>query len=447
MNHSVMAAGAGRADITPHVGTCLYGYAPDIRSVSVHDRLFVTVLALRQGGKSALLVNITAGDLQTELAGSLRSRLAGRFGIPASNVLLSVTHTHSAPNISGEPGWGGIDEAYIGEFLLSGLDSAAEQALAAMAECEVAVGTVRSEVGVNRRQVARDGAVFLGQNPWGPLDAVMTVASLRDRRTHRGILNLIHYGCHGTAAGCNREITRDWPGVMTDCLERESGTVTAFWNGAMGDSGPRLANGKTTGDIRYMEELGGVAASDAMRAWRSLGPYLPGKLDVFTGEMRLPYRPLPGAEKAERDFLPLEGTDPETLTNIERSRYDHLRALRDWYREGRVREEEALHRQFTAVSLGEIVLLPYPCEIFSEISMRLREYLPWRHVLVLSNTNGYEAYQPTRDQLCRGGYEVECFLNKGPETLADDTDQHLIDETLRIVLQREKETEGNTDAE
>ena len=30
-------AGAARADITPPVGTCLYGYAPDWHSDSVHE--------------------------------------------------------------------------------------------------------------------------------------------------------------------------------------------------------------------------------------------------------------------------------------------------------------------------------------------------------------------------------------------------------------------------
>ena len=48
-NDSVFLAGAAREDITPAVGTLLYGYTPDTVSTSVHDPLSVTAAAFRQG--------------------------------------------------------------------------------------------------------------------------------------------------------------------------------------------------------------------------------------------------------------------------------------------------------------------------------------------------------------------------------------------------------------
>ncbi len=50
---------------------------------------------------------------------------------------------------------------------------------------------------------------------------------------------------------------------MTDAVEKESGAITAFFNGPEGDVGPRLSNGRTVGDLRHVHELGKMAAKDA----------------------------------------------------------------------------------------------------------------------------------------------------------------------------------------
>ena len=51
---------------------------------------------------------------------------------------------------------------------------------------------------------------------------------------------------------------------MVDRLEAQTGAVTAFINGCGGDCGPRLPNGKTTGDLQMALELGGKAGVDAV---------------------------------------------------------------------------------------------------------------------------------------------------------------------------------------
>ena len=49
MSETRFMAGAAREDITPPVGTLLYGYTPDTVSTSVHDPLQTTAVAFRQG--------------------------------------------------------------------------------------------------------------------------------------------------------------------------------------------------------------------------------------------------------------------------------------------------------------------------------------------------------------------------------------------------------------
>ena len=83
--------------------------------------------------------------------------------------------------------------------------------------------------------------------------------------------------------------------------------------------------------------------------------------------------------------------------------------------------------------LGGTAFFPYPFEIFSEISQRVRAYSGLANALCLSCANGYEGYLPTQDQLCRGGYEVGVFRYASRYALADNTDWNLIRESMRIL--------------
>lgn len=427
-------AGAARAVISPPVGACLYGYRPNWESTSLHDDLTLTAAAFRQGAETALLMTVEVGDLQTELCGEIRSLIGRETGVPVSRILISATHTHSAPNVSGFEGWGEIDRPYVERILLPAAVEASREAVRALRPAQIAVGTTRSEVGINRREIRPDGSIALGQNPFGCFDPTMTVVTIRGT-DGKGVLNLIHYGCHGTASGCNREITRDWSGVMIDRVEKETGVLTAFWNGAVGDVGPRLTNGATTGDLSYALELGGVAATDAMRAVRALSGFHDGDLTCFAGDVRLPYAPTPTLDEARRT---LDGfREPEKLINLEKLTYAHFRDLCALLESGVTEHPTHFTFPFCAVSLGDVLFVPTPYEIFSEITLRLRACLPWPHTLCLSNTNGYNGYFPSQDQLCRGGYEVDCFRTGSLYNLTDDADQRLLDEVRRIIEGKE----------
>ncbi len=427
---NVFLCGAARADITPAVGTLLYGYNPHQVSTSIHDPLNVTAAAFSNGAERALLAALTVGDLQNELADELRALLGRECGIPAENVVLAATHTHSAPNVSGSEGWGEVDRPYVDAVLIPGLLKAAKEAVASMKPAVVGVGTAESQVGVNRRQICRNGEVILGQNPFGCHDPTMTCVSFRDC-DGAGILNLVHYGCHGTAAGCNHEISRDWSGIMCDRLEKQTGVLTAFVNGAEGDVGPRLTNGRTVGDITHVEELGGRATFDALAAYQAIRGYHPGELKLYHGEVRLPYRPLPALGEVRAKLAAY--ADPDSLINIQRLIYAYYRDVEKVLASGTTDHPTHFAFQQTILSLGGVAFIPFPYEMFSATTLRLREYAGFDHTLCLSCANGFNAYLPSQDQIPLGGYEVACFLYRGAFSLVPDADQHLIDEILRIL--------------
>ena len=428
---TVFKAGASRQAITPEIGTLLYGYTPDLKSESIHDNLSVTALALSQGDEICLMLTVEIGDIQTALCDETRTKICDYCGIPFENIIISSTHTHSAPNLSGVVGWGDLNMDYYDKVFIPAVLKASEEAINRLSPAEIAVGVTESLVGINRRQQHPNGEIGLGQNPHACFDPNMTVACIRNKETKEGILNLIHYGCHGTSAGLTTAITRDWSGIMIDRLEKETCTLTAFWNGAIGDVGPRLTNGETTGNITYTEELGGLAATDVLRAYKNKGGYHDGKLSVLNDTVHLPYKKMPTLEEVKAKLN--EYNEPEKLINIQRLEYEHYKETYDFLINGDGEIKTEFTFQQTIVSLGDIVFIPFPFEMFSEIVMRLREYSPFTYTLCLSCTNGYNVYLPSEDQLCRGGYEVGCFMYGHLFPLADNTDQNIINENLRII--------------
>jgi hypothetical protein len=424
-----LKAGAGKAVITPPIGTILVGYAPGRPGTSVNDDLTVTAIALEYGDVRTMLVSATICLFKTSLSDRIRGEIGKATGIRPENVILSATHTHSGPMTFDMPGWSRVNEEYTEQILMPGAIRAATDAVASLKPALLGIGTVHSEVGINRRQIEPNGDILLGQNPWAMYDPTMTVLHFKGV-DGSPIANLIHYCAHCTAAGKSPEITRDWPGPMIDKLELESGAVTAFFNGAEGDVGPRLTNGQTVGDIELTMELGKKAAIDAIQAFRNITEYNDVPVQIATGTVKLPYLPLPDLETAELELKKLG--DPSLLEGMDCIRYEKWKETSDIY------TSDKPHRRFqkydqTLVAIGPVVFIPFPFEMFVEITLRLRAYSHFAHTLCLSNTNGCSIYLPSQDQICRGGYEIDIFRAYGAYTLTNDVDNHVIQENMKIL--------------
>jgi len=286
------------------------------------------------------------------------------------------------------------------------------------------VGTVRSETGVNRRQIERDGRVVLGQNPWGVCDSTMTVLSFA-APDGKPLLNLAHYGAHPTSAFLHPFVSRDWPGVMLDILERETGAPAAFLQGTSGDTGPRIANNQTIGGDAYVREIGSLAGLDAMRAFRGIKTRLATSVKIVSGELALPLRErIPLQEAREKLARAKAGSRDEDYYGRVVKSYDETRG-----------QECPRHLKLpqTLLALGDVVFVPFPFETFSEISLRLRAYSPFQHTLCVTDANGSNGYLPTQGEWARGGYEVEVARTEGVWPWVDDLDTQIIQENLKLL--------------
>ncbi len=423
---TALKAGVGRADITPPLGTFLMGYAPMRPAENILDRLTVTALAMEAGDTRSIILSITTTVIDYEITDLIRSAVSRATGYDPLDINVCSWQVHSAPCTQTCWGWGEPDRPFCEGILAPGCAKAACEALADLGEVEIGVGTTQSDVGCNRRQVLEDGRVGLGQNPWGPYDPTMT--AIRFVRDGRPYANILHYGAHPTAIGKTPDITRDWPGIMVDRVESVIGGMTLFLNGAVGDVGPRPGEGTTTSNVEGMREVGYRAAADAIRACRGVKHFKPTELAVVKEDIAVPYRPLPSRETAEAAFAEAA---KHRGPGLGEAAYVHWQKVLEEYDRGSIRTCGTHHQTITRI--GCAALVPFPGEPFAEIVLRLRAYSPFQHTLSLATSNGSIGYIATRDSLHRGGYEVEVAKAFSPYLLAENIDDVLITENLRLL--------------
>lgn len=423
--------GRAKSVITPPLGTPLYGYPryEQRKATAVLDDLHANAAVFGYGKPSALLLSLEICAVRAELVGRIFENIAREVPIPKENMIVCEIHTHSGPCCTFTPGWGVSNDSYIEEILIPQCVCAAKAAYENAEEALLGIGTTESHVGINRRQLIEDGRAGLGQNPYGCFDPEMTVLSFVSKGEKKPLLNIVHYGAHATASGANPEITRDWPGYMIDRMEAQTGAMTFFVNGAEGDVGPRLTNGRTTGNVQLAAELGGVAAMDAMRAYRSVREYREVDFAVLHGEIRVPYKPFPSKEEIEKELCELEKGEIVGTAIIQQNTLKQRLAVHENGEE----IPECWKFSQVILRLNSALIVPFPFEVFSEITVRLRQYSPFGHTLSLCNANGALAYLPSKEQIARGGYEVDQFTRRHVFTMVDDTDTRIVAENMRII--------------
>ena len=429
--------GVAREIISPPLGTLLQGYPRKRPAKKVFDDLTVSAIAFSNGDACGIMLSVEILQVPASLIDRIKKLISQETGVDSKNISFSATHTHSGPSVESMPGWGDANDDYVENILIPQTIKASKASLQDMIPAVMGVSTTESMVGINRRQYTISGGVGLGQNPFGIYDKTMTVVAFKDL-SGKPILNIVHYGCHPTSAGSAWYITRDWPGVMIDSLEKHTGAMTVYFNGAEGDVGPRVTNGRTggdsnleTGDSTMMDmiEVGSLAALDATRAYNQIKEYRDVDFKLLKGTISLPYKPLLTIEEVKERMVELG--DPANLQDAKLREYSNLLEVLKIHEE-KVEIESALEYDQVMFSFNSTVFVPFPFETFSSIILRLRQFSPYQNTLGVGLTNGSYSYLPGQEDLVRGGYEVNMFRG-GVYKLKDDTDWTIVKENLRIM--------------
>lgn len=430
-----LKVGIVKVEITPPLGSRLMGYGvPERPAEKVHDPLYATALVFQQGSLSAAHVTLDVSQIDNGDTVTMRSLASQESGIPAEHINIGVIHTHSGPQTMSFEGWGDKDEAYM-QTLIPKVAQAVAKACKKCVPVRVGIATIETKVGINRRGIKKDSGTWFGGNEFGPYDSTMTV--VRFESDQGPVASLIHCSAHCTAMGCNRLISRDWAGIMVDRVESQTKAPVIFINGSYGDTGPRtnqlLSPGifsAGTGDgIESVNEVGYRAASDALRCHQSIKQFSDScSLNLLVEEIEFPLAPLPSLDEAQEKMKEWEGRKDEWG--------DPMCSYRYWKRVIEAHEHPCpTHRPFqqTIINIDPLVLVPMPGEPFASTALRLRQWSPFQYTLTCGGTNGMLCYLPDRESRHRGGYETHVSIGTLTHLLADNIDDVLVSENVRLL--------------
>jgi hypothetical protein len=213
--------GAAKVDVTPDASSL----SPQF--LGVLDPLLVRAIVIESDGRRAALVTVDAGALGDGTWDYVSGRAEREFGIPAAQLLLTATHTHSAPFAR--------DRAFDDRIV-----EAISRALAVLQPARMAWGTGVSYINVNRNLI--DPAThrwWEGPNYGGISDKTVAVLTF-ETPVGEPIAVYYNYGVHAVVTGNLDMISADIPGAVSNYVEESlgPGTVAVYSTGAAGDQNP-----------------------------------------------------------------------------------------------------------------------------------------------------------------------------------------------------------------
>ena len=417
-----MQVGVARGEITPPEGSYARNWGAAVHNTAegVHRPLTATVLVLQAEETAPPLVLVSA-DLgwwqDRDDEAFVRSGVLEALALPASNVLLCLTHTHAGPSLCRAEGAG----AYLDQLRAT----LAALAVAALAELRPAILTVG--VGACTLAVHRDfpdpdqpERFLTGFHPDGPpADSTLLVGRITDPVTGVVRATLVNYACHPTTLGpTNRQISPDFVGEMRAIVEAQSdGAPCLFLQGASGELAPQQqyvsdtsvadAYGRCLGHSVLSTLAGMLPPSTVLRYKGMLSSGAPLALWEQEEQQVLPAN---GSASLLALTLPLKPLLSRAELLVELGNTCDTAAQERLRRRIRVRESVGDGATFDyplwVWTLGLIRVVAHPGEAYSALQTTLRAAFPHEAVFVVNVANGHYGYLPPADLYSQDLYSV-----------------------------------------
>ncbi|MCD6050378.1 MAG: Neutral/alkaline non-lysosomal ceramidase, partial [Verrucomicrobia bacterium] len=162
-------AGAATSNITPHLGVSINGNMQDGKATHIHDELHARCLALDDGQTKLVLVVCDSCMIPREVFDAAKKMVHEATGLPLENMMMSATHTHSAPT-SGSVFQSEADADYQ-KFLAHRIADGIRRALNNLEPARIGWASAEEPNQVfNRRWFVKNEALY--KNPFGGVDKV-----------------------------------------------------------------------------------------------------------------------------------------------------------------------------------------------------------------------------------------------------------------------------------
>ncbi len=401
---STLLAGVARRIITPPKGIFLVGYGDRTRgNIGVHDDLTATALVLDNGTTRIAILALDILTINEFIVDRIQNRLA------PTQVLLCCSHTHSGPI-----GYAGRrspprDRAYM-DTLVDNIVLAVQDAQAVLAPVQLEYSHGEGDVGINRREKMPDGHFEIGRNPLGPRDKSLQVVSVfAQGKPGARLATLVNYACHGTVLGPdNLLVSADWIGAMRLSLEARLGGSVLFLQGAAANINPDMY-WEDAQAFEKVTEQGSRIAAAVLSAIDSGSEKLTGSpLEIERVTAWLPTETTVASSRPPKNY----GKSLLSLAHMPGFMAPFADLLLDkrypWRSVIEPREGFwSVPMRINALRVGDLALVTFAAETFTEIGMKVKSASPARHTLFASLTDGCISYLHTAEAHPEGGYEVD----------------------------------------
>ena len=414
LNH--IEAAFGKVSITPPINGVYPDFFFGIPS-GVMDDVYARIGIIRASDTPVLVLAVDTLGFGVAEISILEDMIGDATGIPSTRILITGSHSHSAPILCPIDLFGGFSPYFDG--LCDRVGELAKDLLSRMEPATLSFGKSNCDFNVNRRRITSEGTCVSGPNPDGVVDkSVPVLACHRVDGSLAGVF--FSYCCHPTIL-LGPEVSGDYPGQTQLALEaRHRQSVALYLPGMFGNVRPNLSDGDgrfrkgTPLDAMYCGSLLADAVDNALNICEPIS--------VDAIRTRRLHRPLPLDKPPSRqtlDEIAAQAVKSAQTSDEEKARQSlyhagYQLAMRQWVQQ--IRLERAEHRVPTAVDytfsrwdIGDVRWITFSGEFFLEYGLYAQSLLGADRTFTLGYTQGCQTYVPTAQALIEGGYEPNAY--------------------------------------
>jgi hypothetical protein len=376
---SGLRVGAAKVDVTPAASALPQNYE------GILDHLYSRAIVIDDGFSSAALITVDAGGVPDPIWQEVAQSLERELGIPAKNVLLTATHTHSAPRQEAGP---------YTDKIVESVRLARER----MVPARIGYGTGVSYLNVNRNIIDPETRRWWeGPNYEGPSDKTVAVIKF-ENLAGEPIGVYYNYAMHAVTVGQLDLVSGDAPGTASKYLEDSfDDKIVALWSsGAAGDQNPIYF--QQTYDLREIRVQDyarrGIDISNSMPpGGQGLNKSDPTVIKLMNQQKQMILSM--GQFLGEEVLHVMRGMDRmapnvriegrhTTVSCPGRERTNSGRAGFP----GEYRDAEPVEIRLGVLKLGDIMIGAVNAEVFNPIAQRLKRESPYARTMLATLTNG-----------------------------------------------------------
>ena len=391
-----LQVGYAKVLTTPDFSVGLSGYSDsDTRkSTGVQSDVYITCVAATDGEDTVLLYTIDMASIYEADWNLFRNVVSPATGVPRDHIFLGATHTHTAPEMNGDP-----DGQQYTTLMLEKAVTAAKAALEDRSPATIETASQEIE-GMNfvRHYLMKDGS-YAGPN-FGELifanivdhayepDKEMVLVKFNRGGGEKKDVVMVNWQAHPDNIG-GTLISPDYIGPLRDELERLSGAQVAYFTAADGDmSCNSWGTGKDHG--LEWEEYGiqlGRSAYEILRKCEPLedrsgiavtGGTFPVEIDHTMDSMLI----------QARECAELWKEDATAAHALAKS-YGLSNALEARMIVSRAGKPQFETRETCAIRIGGLGLISASYEMSNPSGIYIKENSPFKTTFIITGNHGY----------------------------------------------------------